>query len=168
MVSWQRHRFRTKMMLLKWLRQARKTVFFNQNALDQTLLAAVKAELSRQPGLSFSSLCKEALHQLLLGTQPYSSQTPSPIENQIESLQAQLLSVEQRFFSQEKKRLERLETQLQQLTLQVAQLGGTVPASLVSLQGASEPMPYREEQEPEELPEEDPVLARLSGLIDDF
>ncbi|MBE9110438.1 hypothetical protein IQ273_13535 [Nodosilinea sp. LEGE 07298] len=159
--------FGTRMMVLKWLRQTKKLVLFRQNELDQHLLAAVKAELARQPGLSFSSLCKEALYQLLLSNHDYPSRPPSSTDTdkRIESLEAQLLSVEQRFFAQEKNRLERLEAQMQQLALQVAQLGGTVSSAPVSPQLASEAVPYAEKIE--DVPE-DPVLSRLSGLIDDF
>jgi hypothetical protein len=53
---------------------------------------------------------------------------------------------------------------MQQLALQVAQLGGTVPVP-ASPQPALETVP--EAEEVEDVPE-DPVLSRLSGLIDDF
>ena len=149
-------------MILKWLRQTRKPVLFRRNELDQNLLAAVNAELLRQPGLSFSSLCKEALHQRLLNNH-YSDQTRST-DKRIESLEAQLHSVEQRFFAQEKNRLEQLEAQLVQLSLQMARLtGGTV--------APMPPLPVADLlPEAEEVDEvvEDPVLSRLSGLIDDF
>ncbi len=151
-------------MVLKWLRQTKKLVLFRQNELDQNLLAAVKAELARQPGLSFSSLCKEALYQLLLSNHPYPSQ-PLSTDKRIESLEAQLLSVEQRFFAQEKNRLERLEAQLAQLSLQMVQLTGSGIAAPISPQPTSDPVPYTEVTEA--VPD-DPVLARLSGLIDDF
>ncbi|MFQ4135813.1 plasmid segregation centromere-binding protein ParR [Nodosilinea sp. PGN35] len=151
-------------MVLKWLRQTRKPVLFRRNEPDQSLLAAVKAELARQPGLTFSSLCKEALHQLLLSNHPYSGQPLSPTDRRIESLEAQLLSVEQRFFAQEKNRLERVEAQLAQLALQVASLAGpgavppmsSLPPEALSEANAIEAVP------------EDPILSRLSGLIDDF
>lgn len=151
------------MMVLKWLRQTKKLVLFRQSELDQHLLAAIKAELDRQPGLSFSGLCKEALHQLLLSNHSYPSQ-PST-DKRIESLEAQLLSVEQRFFAQEKNRLERLEAQLAQLSLQVVHLAGSGSAVPSFPQPVSDDVHYAEEVE--EVPE-DPVLARLSGLIDDF
>ncbi|WP_430712510.1 hypothetical protein [Nodosilinea sp. AN01ver1] len=153
-------------MVLKWLRQTKKLVLFRQSELDQHLLAAVKAELDQQPGLSFSSLCKEALHQLLLGNHAYPGQPPSTdASKRIESLEAQLLSIEQRFFAQEKNRLERLEAQVQQLTFQVTQLGGNVPSVPVSPLPAAAAVPDADEVE--DVPE-DPVLSRLSGLIDDF
>lgn len=154
-------------MVLKWLRQTKRLVLFRQSEFDQHLLAAVKAELVRQPGLSFSNLCKEALHQLLLSNHAYPSQPPSSTDTdkRIESLEAQLLSVEQRFFAQEKNRLERLEAQLAQLSLQVSHLAGSGAAVLNSPQPASDDVHYAEEVE--EVPE-DPVLSRLSGLIDDF
>ncbi len=151
-------------MILKWLRQTEKLVFFRQNELDQHLLVAIKAELARQPGLSFSSLCKEALHQLLLSNHPYPSQ-PLSTDKRIESLEAQLLSVEQRFFAQEKNRLERLEAQLAQLSLQMVQLAGSDVAAPMSPQPTSDRVPYAEA---DAAVPDDPVLARLSGLIDDF
>ncbi|TVQ14521.1 MAG: plasmid segregation centromere-binding protein ParR [Leptolyngbya sp. DLM2.Bin27] len=155
-------------MGLKWLRRTKKLVLFRGNELDQNLLAAVKAELARQPGLSFSSLCKEALHQLLLSNHPYpgqplSSTNLSPTDRRIASLEAQLLSVEQRFFAQEKNRLECLEAQLAQLALHVAHLSGSDGA----LPPLSAPDEVHYAEEVEEVPE-DPVLSRLSGLIDDF
>lgn len=154
-------------MVLKWLRQPKKLVLFRQNELDQQLLAAVKAELARQPGLSFSSLCKEALHQLLLSNHAYPSQPLSftDTDKRIASLEAQLLSMEQRFFAQEKNRLEQLEAQLMQLSLQVAHLTGSGAAVLNSPPPTSDSEHYAEAVE--EVPE-DPVLSRLSGLIDDF
>lgn len=152
-------------MVLKWLRQTRKSVFFRQNELDQHLLAAVKAELARQPGLGFSSLCKEALHQLLLSNHPYPGQSLSSTDKRIESLEVQLLSVEQRFFAQEKNRLERLEAQLAQLSLQMMQLTDAGFAAPMSPQPALDQGPYAEETE---AVLEDPILSRLSGLIDDF
>lgn len=152
-------------MVFKWLRQSRKTVIFNPNGLDQTLLAAVKAELERQPGRSFSNLCKEALHQFLLDGQGHSNASRQPLEERVADLQAQLLSLEQRFFAKEKHRLEQLEAQLQLLTVQVAQLG-THPPSSPPLPAAS--VAPVTPTEPEEAVIEDPLLARLSGLIDDF
>jgi hypothetical protein len=154
------------MMVLKWLRQKREKVIFRNNAIDQALLESVRAELARQPGLSFSSLCKEALHQYLLSERTYSELANSPIDRRIESLEAQLRGLEQRFSAQDKRRLDRLETQLQQLAAQVVQLGGTVPAVGVSPEEAAETIPYAEEAEEPTI--DDPVLSRLSGLIDDF
>jgi hypothetical protein len=155
----------TRIMVLKWLRQTRKLVLFRRNELDKNLLAAVKAELARQPGLSFSSLCKEALHQLLLSEHPCPGQPSSSTDKRIESLEAQLLSVEQRFFAQEKNRLERLEAQLTQLSLHVAHLSGS--GSVLPPPPLSIPDDVHYTEAVEEVPE-DPVLSRLSGLIDDF
>ncbi len=152
-------------MVLKWLRQIRKSVVFRQSELDQHLLAAVNAELARQPGLGFSNLCKEALHQLLLGNHPYPGQSSLSTDKRIESLEAQLLSVEQRFFAQEKNRLDRLEAQLAQLSFQMGQLTGAGFAAPMT------PQPVLDQEPDDEAAEavpEDPILARLSGLIDDF
>jgi hypothetical protein len=157
-------------MVLKWLRQTKKPVIFRRNELDQYLLAAVKAELAHQPGLSFSSLCKEALHEFLQAKHSELGQPSSSSSQRIERLEAQLLSVEQRCLSQEKNRLERLEAQVQQLAFQMVHLGGSRSAAApVPPQPMPESIAYDEGHEAavENVPE-DPVLSRLSGLIDDF
>ena len=154
-------------MLLKWLRRGKKTVAFHQNDFDQALLAAVKAELSRQPGRSFSSLCKEALHQYLLSEQSYPVQSTPSLETRMDTLQAQFLSLEQRFFGQERQRLELLERQLQQLAIQVAQLSSPVAVLAAPPEAPNGPA---DAEDAVDMPveEEDPVLSRISGLIDDF
>ncbi len=153
-------------MVFKWLRQTKKPVIFRRNELDQYLLAAIKAELANQPGLSFSSLCKEALHEFLQAKHSELSPPSSPSPQRLERLEAQLLSVEQRYSSQEKNRLDRLEAQVQQLAFQMVNLGGSRAASApMAPQPMTESISY--EEPVEEVPE-DPVLSRLSGLIDDF
>lgn len=159
-------------MLFRWLRQSKKTVIFNQNALDQSLLAAIEAELHRQSGRSFSNLCKEALHQYLLSEQGRSSQSSQAIEDRVADLQTQLQSLEQRFFAKEKNRLDQLEAQLQLLTSQVTQskMSSTSLASSYEISPATAELENTsaEPEKPEETLVEDPLLARIGGLIDDF
>ncbi len=155
-------------MVLKWLRQTRKSVFFRRNELDTQLLAAINAELARQPGLGFSNLCKEALHQLLLNNHSYPDKSLFSTDPRIESLEAQLLSIEQRFFAQEKNRLDRLEAQLAQFSLQMVQLTNAGFAAPISPQPPLDQGSYAEETEETETVPEDPILSRLSSLIDDF
>lgn len=157
-------------MVLKWLRQTKKPVIFRRNELDQYLLAAIKTELANQPGLSFSSLCKEALHEFLQAKHSELSQPSSPSTQRLERLEAQLLSVEQRYSSQETNRLERLEAQVQQLAFQMVHLSGSRSAAApVPPQPVPESIAYEagHDEAVENVPE-DPVLSRLSGLIDDF
>lgn len=153
------------MKVLKWLRQSRRVVTFSQNAIDQALLAAIQAELSRQPGRSFNNLCKEALHQFLVQGQTQADPLSLSMEEQMANLQAQVLSLEQRFFTKEKNRLERLEAQVQQLTAQVAQLG---PVPFAPTPSEPAPEPRVEPEDGEDASGTDPLLTRLGNLIDDF
>jgi hypothetical protein len=152
-------------MVLKWLRQTKKPVIFRQNELDQYLLTAIKTELANQPGLSFSSLCKEALHEFLQAKHSQTGQPSLPSTQRIERLEAQLISMEQRCLSPQKNRLERLEAQVQQLAFQMVHLGSSISSAPVPPQPMPNSAPH--EEAVEDLPE-DPVLSRLSGIIDEF
>lgn len=163
--------------MFPWSRsnKIRKSVTFNYEVADQTLLDVVETELMKQPYRSFSELCKEALWQFLRVSE---SVRPSPktaqIEQQVTELQRQFDELEQRFFARESNRLEAMEGQLNQLTQQLAQL-----AILVSQQPNPKPPPQLVESsqlvesEPEAviptIPQEvDPLLSRLSPFLDDF
>ena len=65
-----------------------KSVTFNQEVADQTLLTVIETELAKQPHKTFSDLCKEALWQFLCVPE---SLRPSPkigeMEQQIADLQ---------------------------------------------------------------------------------
>ena len=151
-----------------WSKKIRKSVTFNREVSDRSLLEVVEIELMRQPHKSFSDLCKDALWQALRVPEP-TRPTPrrAQIEQQVAELQHQFSDVEQRFFARESNRLEAIERQLNQLSQQLTQLARSLnqPASL-------QPPPQLEsEAEPETstTPQEiDPLLSRLSPFLDDF
>jgi uncharacterized membrane protein YccC len=132
------------------------------------LLEVVETELMKQPYKTFSDLCKEALWQSLCVSESVRS-TPrtAQIEQQIAELQRQFADLEQRFFARESNRLEAMESQLNQLTQQLAQL-----AIMVNQQPNPKPPPLLESEVESLTPttpqEVDPLLSRLSPLLDDF
>ncbi|ERT07083.1 flxA-like family protein [Lyngbya aestuarii BL J] len=115
-----------------------------------------------------------------------SSISPTPnhshkLEEQVSELQKQLSHLEQKMLTEEGNRFERLQRQLTQMTQQLAQLQVAItlqpssptpqPASQIT-SSSSFPEPVAEPVEPETqaTPEQesDPVLQRLSSLVDDF
>lgn len=78
-------------------RKTNKTVIFNQEVPDQTLLEVIEAELARNPHKTFSDLCKEALWQFLCVPQAVRpNANPQEIEQQIANLQRQLAELDKR------------------------------------------------------------------------
>lgn len=154
--------------MFPWSDKSKKLVTFNQDIADQSLLEVVETELMKQPGKTFSDLCKEALWQFLCVPQavrPTARMTHTP--DQATDLQAQLAEFEQRFFARESTRLDAIERQLHQLSQQLAQLAITTNQQLNSA-----PAPQLDSQEETmasvTLQSDDPLLNRLSPLLDDF
>jgi uncharacterized membrane protein YccC len=154
--------------MFPWSKNITKSVTFNQDLADQSLLEVVESELDKQPHMTFSALCKEALWQSLCISE---SVRPSPttvkLEQQVAELQGQFADLEQRFFAKESSRLEAIERQLNQLTQQLAQLALMVnqqpnAVSPPELESAAEAL------SPTTPQEVDPLLSRLSPLLDDF
>lgn len=154
--------------MFPWSKNITKLVTFNQDLADQSLLEVVESELDKQPHMTFSDLCKEALWQSLCVSE---SVRPSPrtvkLEQQVAELQGQFADLEQRFFAKESSRLEAIERQLNQLTQQLAQL-----ALMVNQQPNAVSPPQLESGaeavSPTTPQEVDPLLSRLSPLLDDF
>lgn len=162
-----------------WFRKKKQqqSVEFARDMADQTLLAAVQAELEKQPDKTFGDLCKEALWQFL-----YVSESLLPVskvgqlEEQIASIQERLASVEERIGAREASRLNELESQIRQLSLQMGQLAISGDrSSAASSPRAASPLPVPPKPEPEPEPENlpppqpiDPLLSRLGSLLDDF
>ncbi|QIZ69671.1 plasmid segregation centromere-binding protein ParR [Oxynema aestuarii] len=148
-----------------WSNNTKKRVEFTDEVADRTLLASVEAELAKHPSKSFSHLCKQALWQLLHvpdSVRPTSSM--GAVDEQIARLQGQLANLEQRIAAKEANRLDEIERQVQQLTVQVSQL-----AIAVGQGGSFSGSPPQPEPEPEPPPQPvDPMLSRLSSLVDDF
>ena len=113
--------------MFQWSKKVVKSVTFNPEIADESLLAQVESYLESQPEKTFSDLCKEALWQALCvpeSVRPAANTAalPSSMEQQISDLQRQMAGLEERFFAKESNRLETMERQLSQLTQQVAQL----------------------------------------------
>lgn len=160
--------------MFPWSKNIKKSVTFDRDVADESLLAVVEAELAKQPHKSFSDLCKEALWQSLCVPESVRPKpTTTAVDNQSIDVQRQLADFEQRFFAKESSRLEAMERQLNQLSTQLAQLTATV-----AQQGNSEPPPQLKSEPETETetetaappaPQEiDPALSRLSSLLDDF
>lgn len=165
-----------------WSKKIRKSVTFNREIADQSLLDVVEIELMRQPHKSFSDLCKEALWQSLcvpestrptprrVQVEPESTRPTSrraQMEQQVAELQHQVADVEQRFFAKESNRLEAMERQLNQVSQQLSQL-----AIAINQQPSLQSPPLLESETEPETPttpqEVDPLLSRLSQFLDDF
>ncbi|WP_016949732.1 hypothetical protein [Anabaena sp. PCC 7108] len=162
--------------MFQWSKKVVKSVTFNPEIGDESLLAQVESYLEAQPEKTFSDLCKEALWQALCvpdSVRPSPNTASLPMEQQIGELQRQMAGLEERFFAKESNRLEAMESQILQLTQQVAQLAiilnqgvynqssnSSVPAAEVVNNFVSTPNPT-----PQEV---DPVISRLSQYLDDF
>ena len=159
--------------MFQWSKKVVKSVTFNPELADESLLAQVESYLEKQPDKTFSDLCKEALWQSLCVPEsvrpgPQTTAT-TPIEQQIGELQRQVAGLEERFFAKGSNRLETMEHHLLQLSQQVAQLALIVndrsiiqsPTQLEVVNNTS----YTVATPPQEV---DPVISRLSQFLDDF
>jgi hypothetical protein len=162
--------------MFQWSKKVVKSVTFNPELADESLLAQVESYLEAQPEKTFSDLCKEALWQALCvpdSVRPSPNTAALPMEQQLGELQRQVAGLEERFFAKESNRLEAMERQILQLTQQVAQLAimlnqgaynqpatSSVPAVEVVNNSGSTP-----DLTPQEV---DPVISRLSQYLDDF
>ncbi|MEH2249908.1 plasmid segregation centromere-binding protein ParR [Nostoc sp.] len=159
--------------MFQWSKKVVKSVTFNPELADESLLAQVESYLEKQPDKTFSDLCKEALWQSLCVPEsvrpgPQTAVT-TPIEQQIGELQRQVAGLEERFFAKGSNRLEAMEHHLLQLSQQVAQLALIVndrsliqsPTQLEVVNNTS----HTAATPPQEV---DPVISRLSQFLDDF
>ncbi len=151
--------------MFQWSKKVVKSVTFNPEITDESLLAQVENYLEAQPDKTFSDLCKEALWKVLCvpeSVEPASNAANSTtIEQKIGEMQGQISGFEERFFAKESHRLEAMESQMLQLTQQVAKLAialGQQPSTYI-------PPDPKPEFEPQEV---DPVISRLGELLDDF
>jgi len=159
--------------MFQWSKKVVKSVTFNPELADESLLAQVESYLEKQPDKTFSDLCKEALWQSLCVPEPVQpapqKAATTPIEQQIGELQHQVAGLEERFFAKGSNRLEAMEHHLLQLSQQVAQLAIIVnnrsiiqsPTQLEVVNNTSYPVATP----PQEV---DPVISRLSQFLDDF
>lgn len=177
--------------MFQWSKKVVKSVTFDPGVADESLLALVESHLEKDPDKSFSDLCKEALWQALCvpesvrptqkATQalpPLPSQiSPPPTsggEPQIADLHRQITDLEGRYYSREASRLDAVENQLIQLSQQVAQLAIMVTQGVTVQVAPTQALPvvgevYQSSSPPPAAPVEvDPVISRLSLLVDDF
>jgi hypothetical protein len=153
--------------MLPWSKKLTKSVTFNPEVADESLLAVVDTELAKQPQTTFSDLCKQALWQYLCIPESVRP-NPNKAQNQqlVTELQGKLAEFEERLLAREQGRLEAMEFKLNQLTQQIGQLNLTISQQSYSIH------PVHLAQEVEEVPyppqEVDPLLSRLSAFLDDF
>ena len=73
--------------MFQWSKKVVKSVTFNPELADESLLAQVESYLEKQPDKTFSDLCKEALWQSLCVPEPVQpaphTAATTPIEQQI-------------------------------------------------------------------------------------
>lgn len=171
--------------MFQWSKKVVKSVTFNPGVADESLLDVVERHLEKEPDKTFSDLCKEALWQALCvpesvrpAPQPTATPTPKPpssVEEHIADLERKFADLEERFFAKESNRLVTMEQHLTQLSQQVAQLAMMVNQGLVVQPSNQSAVPevlnnasanaYEVNTPPEE---EDPLISRLSELVDDF
>ena len=152
--------------MFQWSKKVVKSVTFNPEIADESLLAQVESYLEVQPNKTFSDLCKEALWKFLCV--PESAQLASKKANGT-TVEQQIGGFEKRFSARESHRLEAIEGQMLQLTQQVAKLAiilnqqalNYVPPMVDSV-GVVQSVP---EPEPQEV---DPVINRIGQFLDDF
>lgn len=140
-------------------------VNFSKNIGDRTLLAQIEETLAQHQAIDFSDLCKEALQQLLAPDAPavvppvISSAAASQVDlSQISQLQQQVAALEAKIANLPgMKRLESLEFLVTALERKVEKLGSGVKEIDRS---TSKPQ--------SETLELDPLLNRLSNLLEDF
>lgn len=161
--------------MFQWSKKVVKSVTFNPEVADESLLEVVDNYLEQLPDKSFSDICKEALWQSLCVPKAVK---PSPktvatdlVETKIDELQRQVADLEERLFAKESHRLESIESHILQLTQQVAHLVITVnERPVIQSSTPSAPVPevvnttYADDP-PEEV---DPLISRLSEFLDDF
>jgi hypothetical protein len=171
--------------MFQWSKKVVKSVTFNPEVADESLLSLVESHLEPQPEKTFSDLCKEALWQFLCvpeSVKPGSNTAATEsVGQKIDELQRQVADLEERFFAKESNRLEAMERHIVQLTQQMAHLAILVterpiinhqppispaPAPVASAVPAMEMVNTNRVATPAE--DVDPVISRLSQFLDDF
>ena len=155
--------------MFQWSKKVVKSVTFNPEIADESLLAQVENSLETQPDKTFSDLCKEALWKFLCvpETVQLASKTANitMVEQRIGEIQNQMVGFEERLFARESHRLEAIESQMLQLTQQVAKLAiilNQQPLTYIPPDSVVQAIP---EPEPQEI---DPIIDRIGQFLDDF
>jgi hypothetical protein len=157
--------------MFQWSKKVVKSVTFNPEIADESLLAQVENHLEAQPDKTFSDLCKEALWKVLCvpeSVQPVANTAHiTTVEQKIGEMQRQMAGFEERFFVRESHRLEAMESQMLQLTQQVAKLAiilNQQPLTYIPPDSVAQAIPEHK-PEPQEV---DPVINRIGQFLDDF
>jgi TolA-binding protein len=168
--------------------KANFSVAFTEDAVDQTLLAAIEKELALTKYQTFSNLCKQALWQFLSVSVSESTSESSAVstpnfqrlEQRIAELAVKFGEFEHNVSTEELSRLKGLEHHLNQLSAQLSQLQGSVNSQFAQVSFAQvskvvEPDAAASQSvgdqnvvsEIEVAPhrESDPLLERLSSLL---
>jgi Arc/MetJ-type ribon-helix-helix transcriptional regulator len=128
-------------------------VRFAQIEADQDLLLAIEQALEDETYKSFSDLCKQALRRFLFSAEPTLPMV-TVLEQQLMTLQLQMMQLEQRSKDSHTTTVTELERRIQQLSDRVTQLEQQ-PRAHIQPEAAAEPKP-------------DPLLSRLAPFLDDF
>jgi hypothetical protein len=142
--------------MFQWLKKVVKSVTFEPEIADESLLAQVENYLEAQPDKTFSDLCKEALWKFLCVLEPV----------QPASKTANITTVEQKISAMQNQ-MEAMESQMSQLTQQVANLAiilGQQPLTYIPPEVDS----FSVAQAIPEPQEVDPVINRIGQFLDDF
>lgn len=131
-------------------------VKFVQTEADQDLLLAVERALEGETYKSFSDLCKQALRRFLFpsGAEPTLPMV-AVLEQQLMTLQLQMMQLEQRSKDSQTSTVTELERQIQQLSDRVTQL-------------EQQPRAHTQPEATEDPSQLDPLLSRLAPFLDDF
>jgi len=153
--------------MFQWSKKVVKSVTFNPEIADESLLAQVENSLETQPDKTFSDLCKEALWKFLCVPEPVQLASQSvnitTVEQKIGEMQNQIAGFEERFLARESYRLEAIESQMLQLTQQVAKL------AIILNQQPPTYIPPDSVSVAQAIPQEvDPVINRIGQFLDDF
>jgi len=166
--------------MFQWSKKVVKSVTFNPEVADESLLSLVESHLEPELEKTFSDLCKEALWQFLCvpeSVKPGSKTIAAEsVEQKIDELHRQVADLEERFFAKEYNRLEAMERHILQLTQQMAHLAILVterpmihhqpPTSPAATPPVMEKVNTTYVATPAE--DVDPVISRLSQFLDDF
>jgi hypothetical protein len=134
------------------------TVAFSRSKADIALLKAVKKQLSENPEQSFSDLCKDALRYFLVATEnPATLTLILDLQQQITELQVHLEAVQETV-------ADHREQLLQHQDQGIADLGDR----LERVERHLFPEQFERPESPPPAREPDPLIERMTKLIEDF
>lgn len=151
-----------------------KSVTFDLES-EGELLTAIEAFVSASEFSSFSDFCKQAVQQYMSPTPEADSRNghgelspdwADPVSDspELAQIQRQILALEQRLqaVTADQVRLDSLESEIAQLAQRLDQITDRAPDHVTD-QGQGQSQAVAQQEEPE-----DPVLARLGSLLEDF